>query len=119
MAFVIVGAPLQTSTFHVSQNTIGRVITSSSTGIGSSTVPMYQSELGAKEKRGRLILTESLFFGTGIVLAVCVRMRAGITRLLYSLKPSWSGGRGGGKSTTGQFCLIVVRLSGIGDNLRR
>jgi hypothetical protein len=35
---------------------------------------MYQSELCAKEKRGRLISTEILFIGIGIVLAVCTRI---------------------------------------------
>lgn len=70
MAFVIVGATLQTSAFHVSHLIIGRIITGLGTGIDSSTVPMYQSELCAKEKRGRLISTEILFIGIGIVMAV-------------------------------------------------
>jgi len=71
MAFVLVGATLQTSAYHVSHLIIGRVITGLGTGIDSSTVPMYQSELCAKEKRGRLISTEILFIGIGIVMAVC------------------------------------------------
>lgn len=78
MAFVLVGASLQTSAFHVSHLILGRVITGLGTGIDSSTVPMYQSELCYKEKRGRLISTEILFIGIGIVLAVsasqCIRL---------------------------------------------
>ncbi|KAF3037312.1 hypothetical protein E8E12_002239 [Didymella heteroderae] len=50
MVFVLVGATLQTSAFHVSHLIIGRVITGLGTGIDSSTVPMYQSELCATEK---------------------------------------------------------------------
>jgi hypothetical protein len=38
------------------------------TGIDSSTVPMYQSELSKREWRGRLVSWEILFIGVGIVL---------------------------------------------------
>lgn len=70
MGFVLVGATLQASAFSISHLIIGRVITGLGTGIDSSTVPMYQSELCEKEHRGRLISTEVLFIGIGIVLAV-------------------------------------------------
>lgn len=70
MGFVIVGATLQASAFTVAHLIIGRVITGLGTGIDSSTVPMYQSELCEKEHRGRLVSWEVLFIGVGIVLAV-------------------------------------------------
>jgi len=38
-------------------------------GIETSTVPMYQSELCEAHKRGRLVCSEALFVGVGIVIA--------------------------------------------------
>lgn len=70
MGFVLVGATLQASAFSISHLIIGRVITGLGTGIDSSTVPMYQSELCEKEHRGRLVSWEVLFIGVGIVVAV-------------------------------------------------
>lgn len=70
MGFFIVDATLQTSAFRTSQLIIGQIITGLGTGTDSSTVPMYQPELCAKEKRGRLVSTEVLFIDIGIVLAV-------------------------------------------------
>lgn len=48
---------------------IARYITGIGTGIETSTVPMYQSELCEPEKRGRLVSSEPLFVGVGIVIA--------------------------------------------------
>lgn len=69
MAFIIVGASLQTSAYTLPHLIIGRIITGIGTGIDSSTVPMYQSELCEKEKRGRLVSWEVLFIGIGITTA--------------------------------------------------
>ncbi|KAJ9624350.1 hypothetical protein H2204_010906 [Knufia peltigerae] len=69
MSFVIVGASLQTSAYTKAHLIVGRVITGFGTGIDSSTVPMYQSELCRKEKRGRLVSWEVLFIGIGISFA--------------------------------------------------
>ncbi|OQE07986.1 hypothetical protein PENVUL_c011G01544 [Penicillium vulpinum] len=69
MAFVIVGATLQTSAFTVPHLIIGRLITGVGTGIKTSTVPMYQSELCDQRSRGRLVSAEVLFVGIGIVIA--------------------------------------------------
>jgi sugar porter (SP) family MFS transporter len=66
MCFVILGASLQTSAFSTAHLVIGRVITGFGTGIDSSTVPMYQSELCRKEHRGRIVSLEVLFIGIGI-----------------------------------------------------
>lgn len=69
MAFIIVGASLQTSAYGLAHLIVGRIITGLGTGIDSSTVPMYQSELSKKEWRGRLVSWEIFFIGIGIVSA--------------------------------------------------
>ena len=74
MALIIVGATLQTSAFTLAHLIIGRVITGFGTGIDSSTVPMYQSELSKKEWRGRLVSWEIWFIGIGIVSAYWVSL---------------------------------------------
>ena len=63
MSLIIVGATLQTSAFTLAHLIVGRVITGFGTGIDSSTVPMYQSELSRKEYRGRLVSWEIWFIG--------------------------------------------------------
>lgn len=65
----IVGAILQTTSYGVPQVLIARFITGIGTGIETSTVPMYQSELCDADKRGRLVSSEPLFVGVGIVIA--------------------------------------------------
>lgn len=69
MGFIIVGAILQTTSYGVPQVLIARFITGIGTGIETSTVPMYQSELCDADKRGRLVSSEPLFVGVGIVIA--------------------------------------------------
>lgn len=64
-----VGAALQTSAFTVPHIMIARFVTGIGTGIETSTVPMYQSELCEASKRGRLVSSEPLFVGVGIELA--------------------------------------------------
>lgn len=68
MGLIIVGASLQTSAYTLAHLIVGRIITGLGTGIDSSTVPMYQSELSKREWRGRLVSWEILFIGIGIVL---------------------------------------------------
>ncbi len=63
MGLIIVGATLQCSAFELGHLIAGRVITGLGTGIDSSTVPMYQSELSKKEWRGRLVSWEIWFIG--------------------------------------------------------
>ncbi|OJJ65633.1 hypothetical protein ASPBRDRAFT_669968 [Aspergillus brasiliensis CBS 101740] len=69
MAFVLVGAVLQTTAFTVPHLIVGRLVTGFGTGIKTSTVPMYQAELCDQHKRGRLVSAEVLFVGVGIVVA--------------------------------------------------
>lgn len=69
MGLIIVGASLQTSAYTLSHLIVGRVITGLGTGIDSSTVPMYQSELSKKGNRGQVVSWEIWFIGVGISLA--------------------------------------------------
>ncbi|OQO04945.1 hypothetical protein B0A48_07963 [Cryoendolithus antarcticus] len=69
MGFIFIGASLQTSAYALSHLIVGRIITGLGTGIDSSTVPMYQSELSKKENRGQVVSWEIWFIGIGIVLA--------------------------------------------------
>ncbi|KAF2192873.1 putative Myo-inositol transporter 1 [Zopfia rhizophila CBS 207.26] len=69
MVWIIVGAILQTTAFSVPHIMIARFITGIGTGIETSTVPMYQSELCEANKRGRLVSSEPLFVGVGIEIA--------------------------------------------------
>lgn len=67
MAWFIVGAALQCSAYGAAQLMVARFITGIGTGIETSTVPMYQSELSRAHQRGRLVCSEPLFVGVGIV----------------------------------------------------
>ncbi|KAJ4396991.1 hypothetical protein N0V93_001215 [Gnomoniopsis smithogilvyi] len=69
MGFIIVGGALQACAYTVPHIMIARYITGIGTGIETSTVPMYQSELCEASKRGRLVSSEPLFVGVGIVIA--------------------------------------------------
>ncbi|KAL5434728.1 hypothetical protein PMIN06_011303 [Paraphaeosphaeria minitans] len=69
MIWIIVGAILQTTAYSVPHLMIARFITGIGTGIETSTVPMYQSELCEAERRGRLVSSEPLFVGLGIEIA--------------------------------------------------
>ncbi|CAL5867526.1 uncharacterized protein PFLUO_LOCUS1745 [Penicillium psychrofluorescens] len=67
--FCQVGATLQTSAFSRAQLLVARFITGIGTGIETTTVPVYQSELCEAKKRGKYVCSEPLFVGVGIVIA--------------------------------------------------
>lgn len=69
MVWIIVGAALQCTSYSRAQLLIARYVTGIGTGIETSTVPIYQSELCDADKRGRLVSSEPLFVGVGIVIA--------------------------------------------------
>ncbi|KAI9801921.1 MAG: hypothetical protein M1833_002236 [Piccolia ochrophora] len=69
MVWIIVGAVLQTSAFSVPHLMIGRYITGIGTGIETSTTPVYHSELCEARLRGRLVSSQPLFVGVGIVIS--------------------------------------------------
>ncbi|RMJ14719.1 hypothetical protein CDV36_005610 [Fusarium kuroshium] len=69
MTFVVIGTTLQATSFHLAHLVVGRIITGVGTGLKTTTVPMYQSELCTPTSRGRLVSAEVLFVGVGIVFA--------------------------------------------------
>lgn len=74
----IIGAVLQCTSYSVPQIMIARYVTGVGTGIETSTVPMYQSELCDAKRRGRLVSSEPLFVGVGIVSALIGIMICGM-----------------------------------------
>ncbi|CAG8366240.1 unnamed protein product [Penicillium salamii] len=64
-----VGAILQTTAFSRAQLLVARFVTGIGTGIETTVVPMYQSELCEAKKRGKYVCSEALFVGVGIVIA--------------------------------------------------
>lgn len=68
-SIIIIGAVLQASAYSVPHLIIGRIVTGVGTGLETSTVPMYQSELCEARLRGRLVSAEVLFVGVGITTA--------------------------------------------------
>lgn len=48
---------------------VGRFVCGIGTGIETSTVPMYQAELCEASKRGKLVCSEPLLVGVGIVIS--------------------------------------------------
>jgi MFS family permease len=68
-SIIIIGAVLQCSAYSIPHLVIGRIITGIGTGLETSTVPMYQSELCQGNMRGRLVSAEVLFVGVGITIA--------------------------------------------------
>ncbi|CAI7610813.1 unnamed protein product [Penicillium pancosmium] len=69
MTWIIVGAILQTASFSRAQLLVARFVTGIGTGIETTTVPVYQSELCEAKKRGKYVCSEPLFVGVGIVIA--------------------------------------------------
>ena len=69
MVWIIVGAVLQCTSYSRAQILVARYVTGIGTGIETSTIPMYQSELCDADKRGRLVSSEPLFVGVGIEIA--------------------------------------------------
>ncbi|KAJ5105884.1 hypothetical protein NUU61_003231 [Penicillium alfredii] len=69
MGWIIVGATLQTTAFSRAQLLVARFVTGIGTGIETTTVPVYQSELCEAKKRGKYVCSEPLFVGVGIVIA--------------------------------------------------
>ncbi|EGV62953.1 hypothetical protein CANTEDRAFT_124781 [Yamadazyma tenuis ATCC 10573] len=69
MCLIMVGVTLQCTSFSVAQLMVGRFITGLGTGMETSSVPMYQAELAKPHLRGRLVCSEALFVGIGLVFA--------------------------------------------------
>ncbi|PLB53109.1 putative transcription factor TFIIIB complex subunit Brf1 [Aspergillus steynii IBT 23096] len=69
MAWVMVGAALQASSFSTAQLLVARFVTGIGVGIMTTVVPVYQSELCEARKRGMFVCSQALFVGVGIVLS--------------------------------------------------
>ncbi|KAA8644458.1 hypothetical protein EYZ11_003566 [Aspergillus tanneri] len=69
MALILVGAALQTSSFSRKQLLVARFVGGIGTGIMTSVVPVYQSELCEAQKRGMYVCCQPLSVGVGIVIA--------------------------------------------------
>ncbi|OJJ39405.1 hypothetical protein ASPWEDRAFT_25241 [Aspergillus wentii DTO 134E9] len=69
MIWIIVGATLQTASYSRAQMLVARYVTGIGTGIETTVVPVYQSELVEARKRGKYVCSEALFVGVGIVIA--------------------------------------------------
>ncbi|KAL3301636.1 hexose carrier protein, partial [Colletotrichum asianum] len=69
MSQIVIGTALQVSAYHIAHLIVGRVVTGMGTGLKTSTVPMYQSELCPPTTRGRLVSADVMFVGIGINIA--------------------------------------------------
>ncbi|KAE8350653.1 general substrate transporter [Aspergillus coremiiformis] len=69
MAWIVGGAIVQACTFSAEQLLASRFFTGIGTGIFTSTVPVYQSELCDARKRGMYVCSQPLAVGVGIVVA--------------------------------------------------
>ncbi|KAG5809205.1 hypothetical protein H9Q74_013954 [Fusarium xylarioides] len=69
MGWILIGAALQATAFTRGHLIVGRIVTGVGTGLKTSTVPMYQSELCEGTERGRLVSAEVMFVGIGIAFA--------------------------------------------------
>lgn len=64
-----VGATVQTCAYSKAQLLVARFVTGIGTGIMSSAVPVYQSELCDARKRGMYVCSQPLAIGVGIVVS--------------------------------------------------
>ncbi|KAF5512710.1 Sugar transporter STL1 [Colletotrichum aenigma] len=69
MSQIVIGTALQVSAYHIAHLIVGRVVTGTGTGLKTSTVPMYQSELCPPTTRSRLVSADVMFVGIGINIA--------------------------------------------------
>jgi sugar porter (SP) family MFS transporter len=64
-----IGATLMSTSFHLEQFIIGRIITGIGNGINTSTVPTWQSESAKSHDRGKLVMIEGALITAGITLS--------------------------------------------------
>ncbi len=67
--FILVGGAGQSATYHIASIMIFRVITGIGTGLISSTVPVWISEISAAEVRGRMVAIQLTIVLSGNVTA--------------------------------------------------
>ncbi|PYH93646.1 sugar transporter [Aspergillus ellipticus CBS 707.79] len=69
MCVIMVGATVQTCSYSRTQMLVSRFFTGIGTGIMTSIVPVYQSELCEARRRGMYVCSQPLAVGVGIVIA--------------------------------------------------
>lgn len=67
--FVILGGAVQAATYHIAQMMVFRIVTGIGTGIISSTVPVWTSEISKAKNRGRTVAIELTIVLSGNVTA--------------------------------------------------
>ena len=68
-SIMTLGAILMSSSHHLEQFIIGRIITGIGNGINTSTVPTWQSETAKSHDRGKLVMIEGSLITGGICLS--------------------------------------------------
>ncbi|EPS27052.1 hypothetical protein PDE_01993 [Penicillium oxalicum 114-2] len=66
----IIGAILMATSFQFSQFIVSRIILGLGTGGYIATVPVWQSEISPADKRGSSVVTNGIFMGVGVTLAL-------------------------------------------------
>lgn len=61
-----IGAIIMSSSYHLEQFIIGRIITGIGNGINTSTVPTWQSESAKSHDRGKFVMIEGALITGGI-----------------------------------------------------
>ncbi|EAW09841.1 sugar transporter-like protein [Aspergillus clavatus NRRL 1] len=69
MSWIVIGGTIQACSYSLTQLLISRFVNGIGTGIMSTVVPVYQSELCEARKRGKYVCTQPLAVGFGIVIA--------------------------------------------------
>lgn len=68
----IIGAILMSSSFSLAQFIVSRLVLGLGTGGCTATIPVWQSEISKVAKRGAHVVTEGIFIGGGIAIALWI-----------------------------------------------
>ena len=71
-AVTIIGAVLMASSFSLAQFIVARLVVGLGTGGTTATVPVWQSEISKSAHRGAHVVSEGIFIGGGIALALWI-----------------------------------------------
>ncbi|KAF2021196.1 sugar transporter STL1 [Aaosphaeria arxii CBS 175.79] len=66
---IIIGAALQSSAFSVAHMIVGRIVTGLGSGMNTTTVPIFQTEMSQSHRRGAAVMGEMAFVIFGIVVS--------------------------------------------------
>ncbi|KAL2817167.1 general substrate transporter [Aspergillus granulosus] len=71
-AISIIGAILMATSFSLAQFIVARLVLGVGTGGYVATVPVWQSEISQAKKRGAHVVTDGIFIGAGITIALWI-----------------------------------------------